>query len=126
MSSSQSITVEVIAQQRVESLRALLGEENPRSSQFNGRLRPRNTPREPMGPGHRKVNIIGSPHDKSGSLQGAQLRFDGERVLVIESSDEPLQVPCPLCAADMRSQVDFDVLVRDIFQMFIGRTKRAR
>src|SRR5260370_3617345 len=57
---------QVAAQQLVEGLRPLLGEENPRTRQLDPRLRSGYRPTEPLRPLHREVVHI-RPPDAEGS-----------------------------------------------------------
>src|SRR6201987_4373513 len=104
---------QVVAQQLVEVLRPLLGEENPRTRQLERRLRSRDRLSEPMSPLPPEVDVIRTPDDEGWSLQLAELRFDQSRVLVVESHDETLQVACTLLAPHQRPKIGFDVFVRD-------------
>src|SRR3984957_18679898 len=55
---------QVVAQQLVEGLRPLLGEENPRTRQLDRRLRSGDRLSEPMRPLHREVDVIRTPDDE--------------------------------------------------------------
>ena len=87
------------AQQLIEGLCSLLGEENSRPRQFDRGLRSWDRFGEPVRPFDRKVDIVRTPDDQCRSLQSAQLRFDRQSVLVIERANETLQVSRTLLAA---------------------------
>src|ERR1700693_2797972 len=76
------------AQQLIEGLCSLLGEEYSRPRQFDRGLRSWDRFGEPVRPFDRKVDIV---H------------------IVIERANETFQVSRTLLAAEMRPQVDFDV-----------------
>ena len=82
----------------IELVRSFFGKEEPRPLQLYRRLRSRDRLGQPMGPLHRKIDIIRRPGDEGWSLQLAQLRLDRQRVLVVECDDEALQVPRTLFA----------------------------
>ena len=99
------------SQQLVEGFRALLGKENPRASQLDGRLGAWDRFGQPVRPFNRKIDVIRAPYDQRRSLQLSQLRLDRQSVLVIECEDEALKTSRALLTANMRSQVDLDVLI---------------
>jgi hypothetical protein len=67
---------QVIAQQLVELVCSLFREEDPSALQLHRGLRSRDRLGEPMGPLHRKVDVIRTSDDQGWSLQLAELRFD--------------------------------------------------
>src|ERR1700720_1745083 len=57
------------AQQCIERAGAFFGEENPRPGEFDRWLCPRDRIGKPVGPFHRKVDVIRRPNDQGRSAQ---------------------------------------------------------
>src|SRR5258708_15392699 len=108
------------AQQPIERVRPLLGEEKPCSGQLNGRSRSWDRFGQPVRPFHRKIDIIRGPDDQRRSLELPQLGFDGQSVLIVECADETLQILGTLLVSPSWPQGDFDTFVPDVFWVLAG------
>src|ERR1700733_13447550 len=87
---------------------------------FGGGLRPGSRLREPLGPFGGKVHVIGAPYDEGRRLQFLEFGLDGDGVLVVKRHHETRQVARALFGLKERLQIGLDVLVGNLFRMFVA------
>jgi ATP-dependent DNA ligase len=79
-----------------------------------------------MRPFHVEIHIICAPDDERRRFQRLQPIFNGERVLVVESCEEALQITGTLLGSNQWTQILFDAVVTQKFRMFEKRRTLLR
>src|SRR5258708_20822014 len=97
----------VCAQFLVEFLPAFLGEENSGTLKLDALPSAGDVVSQPARPSHVEIDIVRSPDDQRRCLQCPQPVFDGKRMLIVESCEEPLQAPTALLAPAKRTSASF-------------------